>query len=200
MKNTFEQLRAQQAQSDAEAARYRLADLRYRNGVASSLDVLDALRVHRFAVAGNSLGGEVAWRMAAMAPDRVAALVLVDAAGQVRFDLHPDLAAAGSRDGGSQRSRPTGRLIQMVGHTRKDHPLAGPGWQHLPNLGFAFRARPRPMNGPRAFQPVQRDNHAFTALQRAKKRLYVGLQDRLIAREEQSGGMQRAHLYPRRSI
>ena len=39
-----EQLRAQQAQTDAEAARYRLADLRYRNGVASSLDVLDAQR------------------------------------------------------------------------------------------------------------------------------------------------------------
>jgi len=39
-----EQLRAQQAQADAETARFRLADLRYRNGVASSLDVLDAQR------------------------------------------------------------------------------------------------------------------------------------------------------------
>ena len=29
---------------DAEAARFRLADLRYRNGVASYLDVLDAQR------------------------------------------------------------------------------------------------------------------------------------------------------------
>ena len=46
-----------------------------------AFDLLDALGVPRAAVGGNSLGGEVAWRMAAMAPDRVAALVLVDAAG-----------------------------------------------------------------------------------------------------------------------
>ena len=39
-----EQLRAQQGQAHAEAARYRLADLRYRNGAASYLDVLDAQR------------------------------------------------------------------------------------------------------------------------------------------------------------
>jgi outer membrane protein, multidrug efflux system len=39
-----EQVRAQQAQATAEAERYRLADLRYRNGVASYLDVLDAQR------------------------------------------------------------------------------------------------------------------------------------------------------------
>jgi pimeloyl-ACP methyl ester carboxylesterase len=45
------------------------------------LDVLDKLGVQRFVVAGNSLGGEVAWRLAAAAPQRVAALVLVDAAG-----------------------------------------------------------------------------------------------------------------------
>lgn len=39
-----EQLRAQQAQANAEATRFRLADLRYRNGVASYLDQLDAQR------------------------------------------------------------------------------------------------------------------------------------------------------------
>jgi len=39
-----EQVRALQAQVDAEADRLRLAELRYRNGVASSLDVLDAQR------------------------------------------------------------------------------------------------------------------------------------------------------------
>ena len=46
-----------------------------------TLDVLDALQVKRFAVGGNSLGGEVAWRTALMAPDRVDRLILVDAAG-----------------------------------------------------------------------------------------------------------------------
>jgi pimeloyl-ACP methyl ester carboxylesterase len=45
------------------------------------LAVLDRLGVQRFAVAGNSLGGEVAWRIAALAPQRVTQLVLVDAAG-----------------------------------------------------------------------------------------------------------------------
>jgi len=39
-----EQLRAQQAQADAEATRFKLSDLRYRTGVASYLDVLDAQR------------------------------------------------------------------------------------------------------------------------------------------------------------
>ena len=39
-----EQLRAQQAQANAEATRFRLADLRYQNGVASYLDQLDAQR------------------------------------------------------------------------------------------------------------------------------------------------------------
>ena len=39
-----EQLRAQEAQATAESDRFRLAELRYRNGVASFLDVLDAQR------------------------------------------------------------------------------------------------------------------------------------------------------------
>ncbi len=39
-----EQVRAQEAQANAEAVRFKLADLRYRNGAASYLDVLDAQR------------------------------------------------------------------------------------------------------------------------------------------------------------
>ena len=39
-----EQSRAQQAQAAAEAERLRLSDLRYQNGVASYLDLLDAQR------------------------------------------------------------------------------------------------------------------------------------------------------------
>lgn len=45
------------------------------------LDLMDALRVRRFVVGGNSLGGDVAWRVAAFAPGRVERLILVDAAG-----------------------------------------------------------------------------------------------------------------------
>ncbi len=39
-----EQLRAQQAQTDAEQARLRLSDLRFQNGIANYLDLLDAQR------------------------------------------------------------------------------------------------------------------------------------------------------------
>ena len=46
-----------------------------------TLDLLDALHVQRFAIGGNSLGGEVAWRVAAMVPARVDRLILVDATG-----------------------------------------------------------------------------------------------------------------------
>jgi pimeloyl-ACP methyl ester carboxylesterase len=45
------------------------------------LDLMDQLKVQRFAIAGNSLGGEVAWRTASMAPERVGKLILVDSAG-----------------------------------------------------------------------------------------------------------------------
>lgn len=45
------------------------------------LDLMDALKVQRFVIGGNSLGGEVAWRTAVAAPSRVDRLVLVDAAG-----------------------------------------------------------------------------------------------------------------------
>ncbi|MET3913284.1 multidrug efflux system outer membrane protein [Variovorax sp. OAS795] len=39
-----EQVRAQRAQAEAEAVRFRLSDMRYRNGIASALDLLDAQR------------------------------------------------------------------------------------------------------------------------------------------------------------
>lgn len=39
-----EQLRAQQAQASAEAVRFKLSDMRYQNGIASQLDLLDAQR------------------------------------------------------------------------------------------------------------------------------------------------------------
>lgn len=45
------------------------------------LDVLNQLQVQRFAIGGNSLGGEVAWRVAWKARDRVTKLVLVDSSG-----------------------------------------------------------------------------------------------------------------------
>jgi pimeloyl-ACP methyl ester carboxylesterase len=43
--------------------------------------VLDTLRIPRAVLAGNSLGGEIAARVGSLAPDRVAALILVAPAG-----------------------------------------------------------------------------------------------------------------------
>ena len=43
-RSLVEQLRAQQAQVDAVSAQFKLSDLRYRNGIASYLDLLDSQR------------------------------------------------------------------------------------------------------------------------------------------------------------
>ena len=43
--------------------------------------VMDKLGVQRFVLAGNSLGGKIAWAAAARMPERVERLILVDAAG-----------------------------------------------------------------------------------------------------------------------
>ena len=44
-------------------------------------DVMDQLQVKKFVLAGNSLGGQIAWSTALALPQRVSKLVLVDAAG-----------------------------------------------------------------------------------------------------------------------
>lgn len=49
--------------------------------VRFTLALLDSLGVKRFNIAGNSLGGEIAWHVTAAAPERVQHMVLVDAAG-----------------------------------------------------------------------------------------------------------------------
>ncbi|MBS0221422.1 MAG: alpha/beta fold hydrolase [Proteobacteria bacterium] len=49
---------------------------------ADFIEVLaDALRLDRFAIAGQSMGGAVAWSFAAARPERVTHLILVDSAG-----------------------------------------------------------------------------------------------------------------------
>jgi len=58
-------------EGDYRAARY----VRFVTGL------LDALGVRHCVIGGNSLGGEIAWNVAVDAPQRVSALILVDAAG-----------------------------------------------------------------------------------------------------------------------
>ena len=59
------------------------ADARYGldDDVDFVLTLLDHLHLPRVVLAGNSLGGRIAWRTATVAPQRVDRLVLVDAAG-----------------------------------------------------------------------------------------------------------------------
>lgn len=53
-----------------------------RAGMAAFVvEVMDMLRVERFAIAGNSMGGGVAAQLALTHPERVSALILVDSAG-----------------------------------------------------------------------------------------------------------------------
>ena len=47
-------------------------------------ELMDSLGIQSAAVAGNSLGGDIAWRLAVTHPDRVNKLILVDAAGYPR--------------------------------------------------------------------------------------------------------------------
>jgi len=49
--------------------------------VAFVLALLDQMKLPKVVLGGNSLGGQIAWQLAAERPERVAALVLVDAAG-----------------------------------------------------------------------------------------------------------------------
>ena len=61
--------------------RYKADDYHGDTYARFVIDLLDTLKLQRVVLGGNSLGGEVAWRTAVMAPSRVASLVLVDAAG-----------------------------------------------------------------------------------------------------------------------
>ena len=58
------------------------------------LDLMNHLKLQRVVLAGNSLGGEVAWRVAWLAPQRVERLALVDAAG---YAVDPESAPIGFR-------------------------------------------------------------------------------------------------------
>lgn len=63
------------------SGRYRPDDYRGDTLARFVIDVLDQLRVQRFAIGGNSMGGEIAWRVASLVPQRVDKLILVDASG-----------------------------------------------------------------------------------------------------------------------
>ncbi|MFN3860520.1 MAG: alpha/beta fold hydrolase [Roseateles sp.] len=69
-------------------------DYRDERYVAFVRQLLSRLGVGRVIVAGNSLGGAIAWQLALADPSRVAGLVLVDAAG---YDFQPESVPLGFR-------------------------------------------------------------------------------------------------------
>ncbi len=82
-------------------------DYSMKRQVAVLMAVLDRLGVERAVIAGNSLGGGIAWQAALAHPERVSALVLVDASGAPAADV---VAAASA----APRSVPIGfRLARM---------------------------------------------------------------------------------------
>lgn len=94
------------------------------------LSLLDRLGVRRFAVGGNSLGGDTAWRVAAVAPARVTRLLLVDAAG---YAVQPQQVPIGFAIAGmpvlrslatslTPRALVAQSLQQMVGHPERVTP------------------------------------------------------------------------------
>jgi len=62
--------------------------------VAFVIELLDSLEVPSAIIAGNSFGGQLAWELATAAPERVAALILVDAAG---YPMAPESIPIGFR-------------------------------------------------------------------------------------------------------
>jgi pimeloyl-ACP methyl ester carboxylesterase len=73
---------------------YAVDDYRGDTYARFVLDVMDALKLPRVVIGGNSLGGEIAWRVATLAPARFERLILVDASG---YAFAPDSVPLGFR-------------------------------------------------------------------------------------------------------
>ncbi len=76
------------------AGQYAADDYRGDTYARFVLDVLDVLKVSNAVIGGNSLGGEIAWRAATLAPTRFTRLVLIDASG---YDFTPGSVPLGFR-------------------------------------------------------------------------------------------------------
>lgn len=60
----------------------------YENYATFVIQVLNHLKLDRVTLAGNSLGGKVAWRTAALYPEHISRLILVDAVGYSSMPKH----------------------------------------------------------------------------------------------------------------
>jgi pimeloyl-ACP methyl ester carboxylesterase len=85
------------------------------------LALLDELQLPRVVLGGNAIGGEVAWRTAALAPARVERLILVDASGPAAPDVSLPL-------GLKLASLP---LVNRIGEYLLPRELVAAGVQHV---------------------------------------------------------------------
>ncbi|MEN5016312.1 esterase [Erwinia sp. Eh17-17] len=68
----------------------RAPEMDYALMAQDVLDTLDALQVDRFSVIGHSMGGKIAMALTALAPDRVAEIVVIDIAPVAYTTRHHD--------------------------------------------------------------------------------------------------------------
>jgi pimeloyl-ACP methyl ester carboxylesterase len=91
------------------------------------LALLDELGIERTAVVGASFGGKVALELALVAPDRVSALVLMDAAIGEPFDWSPEMRAFGEAEDAALEADDVEAAVELNGRTWVDGPRRSPG-------------------------------------------------------------------------
>lgn len=147
--------------------------------------MLDHLGVQKVVLGGNSLGGQIAWTTAALYPDRVERLVLVDAAGysfvpkSIPFGFQiarmPMLAPL------MQRTLPRGMVESSVRSVYGDPAKVTPALVDL-YYDMTLRAGNRRALGVRLGQPLAMDAERIATLKVPTLILWGG-QDRLIPPE-----------------
>jgi pimeloyl-ACP methyl ester carboxylesterase len=150
------------------------------------LAVLDALKLQRVVLGGNSLGGAIAWETAVAAPDRVLQLILVDAAG---YAFVPKVVPLGFRIAMSPAlSALTGRLLPRSAVENSLRSVYGHPERITPELVDRYAAMTRREGNRRALgqrmaQIDRGENAAGIATLRVPTLILWGGQDRLIPPE-----------------
>ncbi len=150
------------------------------------LGMLDALKLQRVVLGGNSLGGAIAWKTAVAAPDRIAQLVLVDAAG---YAFIPQRVPLGFRIAMSPvLSALTGRVLPRSAVEESVRSVYGHPERITPELvdrhiAITRREGNRRALGQRMAQIDRGENAAAIATLNVPTLILWGGQDRLIPPE-----------------
>ena len=150
------------------------------------LALLDALKLQRVVLGGNSLGGAIAWETAVAAPDRVRQLILVDAAG---YAFVPKVVPLGFRIAMSPAlSALTGCVLPRSAVEESVHGVYGHPERVTPELvdryiAITRREGNRRALGQRMAQIDRGENAAGIATLKVPTLILWGGQDRLIPPE-----------------